>query len=88
MDAKSIARLNKIIDETYTKKIPVKYIKEFIVYDRFDVPYTMNKEEFQSYLNNLYKSGDTESLDLNYSYVLNYEKLRRDIIFLSEKIEG
>ena len=82
MDKDTIKRLNRIIDSSIGTKIPMKYVKTFIVTDEYGDEMFMNPEEFVDLLDEL----EDDIFHLEVTYILNYQDLRNDIKKLTDII--
>lgn len=82
MDKDTIKRLNRIIDDSLGTKIPMKYVKTFIVTDEIGDEMLMTPDEFCDLLDEL----DDDIFPLEVTYILNYHALRNDIKKLTDII--
>lgn len=81
MDKDTIKRLNRIIDNTVGNRIPLKYIKTFIITDE-DEEVSLSRDEFYELLEEI----DDDISVFEVTYILDYKKIRKDIKTLVDKI--
>lgn len=84
MDKETIKRLNHIIDNTDSTRIPMEYIKTFIIKDMDDNESSLTLDEFYDLLDSFEENDEDFPFEL--SFILDYAKIRKDIKKITDKI--
>lgn len=84
MDKETIKRLNHIINNTETSRVPMEYIKTFIITDLDDNTHRLTRDEFYDLLDSF--EDYEEDFPFELSFILDYRKIRTDIKKVTDEI--